>query len=93
MLEEVDVYAVTYEAEDGHRVWAASFTDRAAAMRYLVQHAGLPNARTVGSSLWQCSETGKYYRIEKQEIPVDIERHKQTALAKLTEDEKRALGF
>ena len=66
------------------RYW---FTDQSKADKCAKAISGRVCQRTL-----YLGNDGKYYRIAAVEVPVDAEVHRQSALAKLTAEERAALG-
>ena len=86
------LWAVAYESrDDGHRVTAAVFTDREEAERFR-KEGGEHNSAVVQTSLWYCPNTEKYFEAKLTTVPVDNHTIRQRALAKLTAQERDALG-
>lgn len=84
-------WAVTaISPDDGHRVPVAYFTDLRQANDYEYRHSGLEQPAVVQVELYKEGE--RYYKITKTEVQVNLEPLRRSALAKLTDAEKRALG-
>ena len=95
MLKEVEcLWAVTYTSrDDGHRITADVFSERSEAERFCRKNRYGHDQRVVQTSLWQDTLNGKYYRLSMSEVAVDSPLLRERALAKLTPDEKGALGL
>lgn len=88
------IWAVSQDLGDGHKGFTHYFTDRDKAIAF----AGKCNSGTRGepASVVQttlyCDQEGRWFRLVSEEVGVDIPA-KAEVLAKLTREEKFALGI
>lgn len=75
--------------DDGHNVTLAYFSNRDDADKYARERQSY-KAIAVQTTLYKSG--GRYYLVRMEEVQVDELIHYQNALAKLTEQERRALG-
>lgn len=99
-LTEYDgIWSVTYESlDDGHRLVADYFTDKAEADAFAGEFRGGRDPRVVQTVLWHTADhptNRRWYRFEgsnRVEVMVDRQFYRKTGLAKLSPQERRALG-
>ena len=86
-------WAITYEsADDGARVVHSYWTSVSEANTYCSTHAVGKEQAVVQCELWK-DNNGGWWLVSLRPVSVDMEKHRVSALAKLTPDEKRALGL
>lgn len=91
LTENEYIWAVNCVSQDDRTInTIAWFTQRREAEHFCDLNPG-PRWSIVQTTLWEGN--GKWYALEMREVFVDMEVHKRTAIAKLTEAEKAALGL
>lgn len=90
ILTKTNVWHVTVVSQDdGHCGVVATFTEQAKAHKFSSERRG---SQVVQSSAYK-DEFGRWYKVEAKPIFVDREVFRQTAMAKLTLQEREALGI
>jgi len=87
------IWAVTYiSRDDGHRVTAAYFTQRKTAEEFCQSRAYGDQQTVVQTSLMQDMSSGRFFEVKTREVKVDEQVHRESALKKLTPQERDALS-
>ena len=88
------LWAVTFiSRDDGHTCEAFVFSDMDQASQYVREHRSQlgDDPRVVQTTLWQDTETKKFYRLSMTEVKVDEPIIRQRALARLSQEERDVL--
>lgn len=86
------IWAVRYISGDGYCDTAAYFTDQTEAEKFCRQHKHGNQQQVVQVTLW-VDDDENYYDIKATRIDVYQDLHFRSAMAKLSDQEKRALGI